>query len=196
MRSRPNSYSLWFVAASLLDLQPNRKHAGYEVFACTLPAQPRQTWRPQPSHQIQTACRAQMAWPGPTRLVSYRKRWATISSHFSVAVKRKAWKLAAHWWGVTLRVIGSFASMSLSGAVVKRRANAECHFYLSTTCIKMIIFNWLAVSHHFNQFRLQSWSFLCSGFIQDTRETHLICRICLSEHFIIFTYLNPKFHRY
>ena len=45
-----------------------------ECFAPLVPyrkRQPRQTWRPQPGNQIQTACRAQMAWPGPTRLVSY-----------------------------------------------------------------------------------------------------------------------------
>ena len=185
MRSRPNSYSIWFVAVNLLDIRPNRKHVGCEVFVCTLPAQPRQTWRPQPGNQIQTACRAQMAWPGPTRLVSYRTRWASISSHFLAAVRPEAWKLGAHIDEARLWVKGSFDSMSLSGAVVKRQANAECHFYLSTTCIKMIIFDRFAISHHFNQFRFQSWSLLCSGFIQDTQSTHLICRICVSEHFAI-----------
>ena len=65
-------------------------------FACTLPAQPRQTWRLQPGNQIQTACRAQTAWPGPTRLASYGKGWSTISSHFLVAVRTKALMLAAH----------------------------------------------------------------------------------------------------
>ena len=47
----------------------------------------------------------------------------------------------SYWWGVTLRVIGSFASMSLSGADVQRQVNTKCHLYLSTKCVKMIIFN-------------------------------------------------------
>ena len=142
-------------------------------FACTLPAQPRQTWRFQPGNQIQTACTAQTAWPGPTRLASYRKRYASCCKDESLEIS------CTYWWGVTLRVI---ESMFLSGADVRRQANVTCHLYLSTKCVKMCMFNWFAISHHFNQFQLQTWSFVCFWFVQDTRRTYFICGIHIFEH--------------
>ena len=95
---RVESYRFRKIAQSVSLGPPDLKmhESASHHFVCTLPAQPRQTWRLQPGNQIQTACRAQTAWPGPTRLASYRKRWAIISSHFLVRVKMKAWKLAAH----------------------------------------------------------------------------------------------------
>ena len=145
-------------------------------------AQRRQTWRLQPDNQIQTACRAPTAWPGPTRLASYRKRWAIISSHFLVAVKTKAWKLAAHADEAWLSE--SSVDQCRSEADVQRQAIAKCRLYFSTKCVKMRICNKFDVSfHHFNEFRLQSWSFLYSEFIQDTQRTHSICRIHLFEQF-------------
>ena len=46
-----------------------------------------------------------------------------------------------------------------------------------------MICNKFYVSHNFNKFRLQSWSFPHSGFIQDTQRTHSVCRIHLFEQF-------------
>ena len=102
-------------------------------------AQRKQTWRLQPDNQIQTACRAPTAWPGPTRLASYRKRWAIISSHFLVAVKTKAWKLAAHADEVWLSE--SSVDQCRSEADVQRQAIAKCRLYFSTKCVKMCICN-------------------------------------------------------
>ena len=95
---RVENYRFRKIAQNVIFGPPDLKmhESASHHFAWTLPAQPRQTWRLQPGNQIQTACRAQTAWPGPTRLTSYRKRWTAISSHFSVAVKTKTWKLAAH----------------------------------------------------------------------------------------------------
>ena len=115
-------------------------------------AQRKQTWTLQPDNQVQTACRAPTAWPGPTRLASYRKRWAIISSHFLVAVKTKAWKLAAHADKAWLSE--SSVDQCRSEADVQRQAIAKCHLYFSTKCVKMRICNKFDVSfHHFNKFR-------------------------------------------
>ena len=60
------------------------------------------------------------------------------------------------------------------------------------------IFNKFNVSHHFNEFWMQSWSCLHSGFIQDTQRTHFICRIHLFENFTnlhVWTEHLIDFHR-
>ena len=81
---RVENYRFRKIAQNVIFGPPDLKmhESASHHFAWTLPAQPRQTWRLQPGSQIQTACRAQTAWPGPTRLTSYRKRWTAISSHF------------------------------------------------------------------------------------------------------------------
>ena len=181
---RVESYRFRKIAQNVIFGPPDLKmhESASHHFAWTLPAQPRQTWRLQPGNQIQTACRAQTAWPGPTRLTPYRKRWTAISSHFSVAVNTKTWKLAAHADEAWLAE--SSVDRCRSEADVQQQAIAKCRLYFSTKCVKMRICNKIDVSfHHFNEFRLQSWSFLYSEFIQDAQRTHSICRIHLFEQF-------------
>ena len=135
-------------------------------FACTLPPSEN-----KPEDFSQTTRSKQPAEPqrhdrGPQG-ASYRKRWAIISSHFLVAVKTKAWKLAAHADEAWLSE--SSVDQCRSEADVQRQAIAKCRLYFSTKCVKMRICNKFDVSfHHFNEFRLQSWSSLHSEFIQDT----------------------------
>ena len=149
-------------------------------FACTLPPSEN-----KPEDFSQTTRSKQPAEPqrhdqGPQG-ASY-KRWAIISSHFLVAVKTKAWKLAAHADEAWLSE--SSVDQCRSEADVQRQAIAKCRLYFSTKCVKMRICNKFDVSfHHFNEFRLRSWSFLYSEFIQDTQRTHSICKIHLFEQF-------------
>ena len=62
----------------------------------------------------------------------------------------------------------------------------------------MPLFNEFDISYPFHWFRLQSWSFSHSGFIQDAQRTHFICRIHLFEHFTnlhVWTGNLTNFHR-
>ena len=63
---RVENYRFRKIAQNVIFGSPDLKmhESASHHFAWTLAAQPRQTWRLQPVSQIQTACRAQTAWPG------------------------------------------------------------------------------------------------------------------------------------
>ena len=65
-----------------------------------------------------------------------------------------------------------------SEADVQRQAIAKCCLYFSTKCVKMCICNKFHVSfHHFNEFRLQSWSFLYLNSFRMLRELILYAEL-------------------